>query len=544
MITRGVLRQLGWAALTGLSAAFAFPLVIAAVSPEPLLDFAPRELFVFVATALLYARCRQGTLREAMLWAGVAGLFFFAVLLYWLDVAMARYGEMPQWQALPVLALLVAFCACFWALLPAVHRLVVARTPVPGPLAFAAAVVAVEWLRSTLFTGFPWGQLGYALARSGPVLALSRVGGVWLLTFAVALLGALLAHGREVRRGVLGWAPAVAAATGLWIVALLQLAAWQPAGEAWTRVGVVQGNVAQRVKNRDVEHAALIRSRYLELSRSVAASVDWLVWPEAAWPGHVSTETRRLFEQRLGVPLLAGASTLLPGSDRLAHNSAFWLGADGRVSARYDKRHLVPFGEYVPLRHLLPVEKVVPGSQDYLAGGSAEPIGEPAAGVLICYDGVFPELAREAVNQGAAVLVNLTNDAWYGVSSAPYQHLDFYVVRAVETDRWVIRAANTGVSVFIDPEGGLHGATRLGETTVSAASVQARNTTTLYVAWGDWLPALALGIVAAALLELGLARLLALAAARRLANARPQPLTAIAGAGTDAAGKESHGRSL
>jgi apolipoprotein N-acyltransferase len=259
-------------------------------------------------------------------------------------------------------------------------------------------------------------------------------------------------------------------------------------------VGSVQGNIEQSRKNRSHAHQRSIKERYLQQSeRARKAGADLLVWPEAAWPGYLSTALERLPLSPLGVPLILGSPAYTPGDQRQHLNSAFHIDADGNIKGRYDKVHLVPFGEYVPLRALLPVEKFVPGLIDFSAGASFAPIGSPPAGALICFDGVFPRIARQEVLAGAEWLVNLTNDGWYGISSAPYQHLDFYVFRAIENARFVVRAANTGISAAIGPRGDIIARTRLGEQTYLLPTVAPLKGTTLYTRFGDWVVALSLG---------------------------------------------------
>ena len=252
-------------------------------------------------------------------------------------------------------------------------------------------------------------------------------------------------------------------------------------------VGIVQGNIEQRIKNKSPEFRKEIITRYYDGSlRVLKAGAEILVWPEAAWPGYLNTQLKRFPMPDLGVPLLVGAPAFDAGAERRHFNSAFWVDNQGLILGRHDKNHLVPFGEYVPMRWLLPVNRFVPGLMDFSAGESMAPLGVPPAGILICFDGVFPELAREATLQGASWLVNMTNDGWYGVSSAPYQHRDFYVFRAVENRRWVVRAANTGVSAIIDHFGRIRHETDLNQETVLAASIQLRSERSPYTYGGDW----------------------------------------------------------
>ena len=494
------------AGAAGLSASIAFPLVIPVVSDEPLFDFLPRELGIFAAAFLLFRVVTANTSRGrrvALSW--VAGLVHFSVLLYWLDIAMVRYGGMPQWQALPALALLVAFCATFWAVLPLIVDLLRRLPRLDSALGFSIAVVFLEWLRGVLFTGFPWGLWGYTQTRNRPLLELASLSGVYGVSWVIAATGALSARAWALRRTpqrristlrLVGFVAASHALGGVLLAAHVD-----DTGEG-IPLALLQGNVEQKLKNRDEVAREEILDRYLALTEvAQRAGASMAIWPEAAWPGRLNADLQRLPELKgVGLPLLMGASAYEWKNQQVrASNSAFWIRPGGLTGARYDKQHLVPFGEYVPLRVILPVEKLVPGAVDFSAGVSAAPIGSPKIGVLICYDGIFPEIARAEVDAGAEILANLTNDGWYGVSSAPYQHRDFYVLRAVETDRWVARAANTGLSVFVSPTGELDGQTALASQAMVVRRLWPRQTHTTYVVFGDWLPAIAIGTVLGAL---------------------------------------------
>ena len=216
------------------------------------------------------------------------------------------------------------------------------------------------------------------------------------------------------------------------------------------------------------------------------------------------------------VPLLVGSLDVRAAGagGREVYNSAFLLGGEGRIQGVYDKSHLVPFGEYVPLRRLLFfADSLVEEVGDLRAGSGDQPLARragpamPGLGVLICYEVIFPELSRRAVRAGAAVLANLTNDAWFGRTSAPHQHFAEAVVRAVETGRGVVRAANTGITGIISPSGRVAARTELGQVAVARAEVRPRDEVTLYVRTGD---AFAWACAILALVAMMLARIPAL----------------------------------
>ena len=488
----------------GMLGACGFPLVIAALGPTPCLEGGPRELGVgLLAAGLFMGMGPEVPLRRQVAQAWWTGLGFFAVLFYWLDIAMVQFGGMPQALALPLVALLVALCALFYGLLPLFYNVLRSGMRLPPVLAFGAAVVVQEWLRGGAFLGFPWGLWGYSQARNPVALVWARWAGVYGVSFWLAVLGAGAVVALRQRGGrALGvWTLGVVVWVGGGIWGLRPLP--PPVGSV--SLGVVQAAIPQDIKNHAAEHAETIVDTYTQLSQqALKAGAEVLVWPEGAWPLFVSANANRLPLPVLGKPLLLGAPSFAKAPLR-AYNSAFWLDAQGAVRGRYVKQHLVPFGEYVPLRGLLPVDKLVPGSTDFTAGTSAAPLGEPPLGVLICYDGVFPEIGRAETLAGAQALVNLTNDAWYGISSAPYQHRDFYVLRAVETGRWVVRAANTGLSLRIDPYGGLHGETQLGAATHTVGRVELYDHMTFYAQRGDALVAACLVLLLLAGLRMGAA---------------------------------------
>jgi len=193
--------------------------------------------------------------------------------------------------------------------------------------------------------------------------------------------------------------------------------------------------------------------------------------------------------REIGAHLLVGSPAYEPGpQERRYYNSAYLIAPDGAVHGRYDKVHLVPFGEYVPLKRWLPfLGKLVAQVGDFTRGriGATVSVKEAPMGVLICYESIFPYISRAAVLNGAELLVNITNDAWYGRSSAPYQHFSLAVFRAVENRRGLVRAANTGISGFIDPVGRVLTATELFEDDTAVRPLPLIRQTTIYSRHGD-----------------------------------------------------------
>ena len=240
--------------------------------------------------------------------------------------------------------------------------------------------------------------------------------------------------------------------------------------------------------------AATITRRYDALTRrAAAAGAAVVLWPESATPYYFNEEPQRAEEVRrlvreIGTPLLFGTDEIERGAPPRYYNSAFMLGPDGAVAAAYRKIKLVPFGEYVPLRSLLFfVTPLVEGVGGFSAGDRVTmlPMAGHMASTAICYEIVYPDLAREAIRQGAELLTTVTNDAWYGDSSAPYQHFALASLRAIEQGRYLARAANTGISGVVDPYGRVIGATGVFEEAVVLAEVRFLTGRTVYATIGD-----------------------------------------------------------
>ena len=486
------------AGAVGILGALGFPLVIPWISAEPLLGGPVRPAALLFAIGWLAKLARSDeSLRQIALTGWVAGSFHFAVLVYWLIIAMVEFGNMPTAVGCLVLLLLALYCGLYWAAIPALAAYLRRRLGGYDVLCFITSVLLLEELKSLMISGFPWGNFGYGLATTSGFAQWASVGGVGLLSALLCILAGVGLNYLEARGTPQAGSRGITLMGVLLIITLGGEFMLRTAREGLTegersRVAIVQGNIEQRIKNRTREYRATIKQAYLQGTQEASLDpVDLIVWPESSWPTHIATTRKQEDLGSHAAPILFGAVGYDPGRDRQYYNAAFWAEPNGILTERYDKRHLVPFGEYVPLRGLLPVGKLVPNIIDLTPGTSHAPLGADRIGVLICYDGVFPELSRHSVNAGATILANLTNDGWYGVSSGPYQHLEFYQIRAIETRRWVIRAANTGVSAFIDPAGTITTSQPLNSAGVLRETVYKREGLTLFAQLGDWPLALA-----------------------------------------------------
>jgi apolipoprotein N-acyltransferase len=423
----------------------------------------------------------------------VLGAAYFATTLYWIPDVLVTYGGIARLLAIPVSALLVAYLALF----PAAASWVVARSVgahgARGLWIAPVAWVASEWLRGWLFTGFPWVLVGYSQASWLAIAQAASVAGV------LGLSGLVLAVNVAVfvllQRQRTGWRGAVAVLAGA--AALAGWGAWRlsrplPPGEP-LRVGVVQGNVPQDQK-WSPEFAHAILSRYLRLSREAAAQgAELIVWPESATPffyeeDPAGADAIRQLARETGAWLLFGSDQLERGPTPRYYNAAFAVSPDGRTTGVYRKQHLVPFGEYVPLKSFLffvaPLVEAVsdfsPGTETVLLPVNGRPVT-----TAICYEVIFGDLMRDAVVSGSQLLTTITNDAWYGRSSAPWQHFEQASLRAIEQERYLVRAANTGISGVVDPRGRVIAQEGLFETGTLVADVRHLEGRTIYSRIGD-----------------------------------------------------------
>lgn len=450
-------------------------------------------------------------------WTGLLGA---AAALYWIAVAVHDYGGFPWPLAVPCAVLLGMYVGLWGGLFA---RLVAWLRPLPAwrrCLAAALFWYLLEWARGWLGTGFPWLTLAAGQAPWPILIQGASVIGAYGLSGLLAGLGCLLAESLLPRHPArLRYALAACGLLGLLLAfggIRLHLAPAQADQGRAVTLALIQGNVRQDIKWDPAFQQATV-NKYLSLSGQAlnnrdAARPDALIWPETALPffyqdDALLAEEVRAFARETATPLLFGGpgyGIRRPGLVPL-HNRAFFVDALGRDAGHYDKEHLVPFGEYLPPGLDAPLfEPLLQGLGGFTPGAPLPPLllplqdgGEAVLGALICYEAVFPELARDRVAQGADILVNISNDAWYNRTSAPVQHLHLSLLRAVEQGRWLARATNTGLTAFVDPWGRLD---TLGDIRDGSGlfvdgfltrTVRARSGHTLYFALHPRLPGLA-----------------------------------------------------
>jgi apolipoprotein N-acyltransferase len=445
----------------------------------------------------------------------LTGLVYFGGTVYWVVDVMRTFGALSTPVATAVGLLLASYLALYPACFALLLRRAVQRFGDAGIWLAPVLWVATEWLRGVIGGGFPWVLLGASQATVTPIVQLASVTGVYGLSALVALVSTAAAAVTISRRRVHRQGAVVVIVTVV-VVALggAVRVGWGAltTGGRPMRVGLVQGSVEQ-VDKYDTRFRDAILRRYLDLSReTIDAGANLVVWPEASTPFYFDTNTIlaapvRAVAAQTRTPFIIGTDEMsAPERDRPEryYNSAVFVGADGRSKGTYRKMHLVPFGEYVPLRRALFFVAPLVESIGDLSPGT-EPVIFDADGrrvsVAICYESVYPEILRSFVVRGSELLITITNDAWFGRSSAAYQHFAQGSLRAVEEGRYVVRAANTGVSGAIDPYGRVLVRTDLFVPVSLAVDVRLLDGRTIYSRIGNlfaWLSTIAAGWVVVA----------------------------------------------
>ncbi len=444
--------------------------------PNPIVSF-PAAALLYPASLFLLGTASTSK-KQAFRHGWLCGLAGASACLYWLAIPVHEVGGLPWVLAAPCALFLGAYIGLYGGLFSVLaHRL--RKAPLwRASLSLGIGWYLMECFRGWFLTGFPWLTLSSAFTPWPLAIQLASVIGAYGLGGVFAGLACLGAEGFRRMRAAEGsaWGPCVGALGGFFLIAVFGLTSpdFVTLGTDSVRVALEQGNLDQNVKWEPAMQRLTVR-RYLSLSRASldvpeAERPELVIWPETAMPFDYRTAAEhpaliRAFARENGVGLLFGAPgfrrNLEGGVD--AFNRAYLVGPEGGDLGWYDKEHLVPFGEYVPPFLDLPfLRPLLQGIGEFLPGRSTGPLVSPVRGgtarplvlgVLICYESIFPELARKQVAEGATLLVNISNDAWFGRSSAPEQHLSLGILRAVEQRRWLARSTNTGISAFVDPSG-------------------------------------------------------------------------------------------
>ena len=424
----------------------------------------------------------------------IAGFIHFAGTVYWTGATVSTFGGLPVFVAVIVAALLALYMAAYIALTGALTAVLTQRFGIGGLCLAPAAWVAMEYLRGIVLGGFPWIPLGNTMVTLLPIAQLASAAGVYGLSLFVAFVNV----GFAAAALTAGRTRLLAAGGTLGLIALLSVwGGMRLAGNELTsgtpiKIGLIQGNIAQTDKWNPAR-ADMILQRYLQLSQQAADNgAQFLMWPESSTPFYFEEDLAggmvRGLARGLGKPLLLGSDEVEDADPPRTYNAAFMLDTHGATAAVYRKIHLVPFGEYVPFQRLLFfVGPLVEAVSAFSRGTRVTmlPVEGHMISTAICYEVTYPALSREAVRQGSEMLTTITNDAWYGDSSAAFQHFEMAAMRAIEQGRYLARAANTGISGIIDPYGRVLVRTELFETAAVVGEARFVQHKTLYAAIGD-----------------------------------------------------------
>ena len=479
------LKDIGLALLSGLLSALAFP--------KFNLSF-----FIWISLIPLFFLLSKKTPKQSF-WLGmVAGFSFYAVLLYWIPDVPAHYGGLSISISILIYIVFMLFLALFWAFFSLVFSKIRQSFPIAAFFLLPFLWVAFEYALTHLLTGFPWGLIGYAQHQNIFFIQMAALTGVYGLSFVIVLFQGLFVLSFQTKKKSFFF-------MGLTLVLLIHLGGFlslknvTPHSETF-QASVIQGNVSSDIYWPEITYEEIhqIFDEHINLTNAASTSGSQLIiWPEFSVPlcfscpseyYQVFKQTLFQFVQETQRTLLLGTNEMVPYKDgNLYFNTALCLQPDLSFTEYY-KMHLVPFGEYIPYKKIFSfitrmthaIGEVTPGEEHKLHSFKTLPFGSP-----ICYEIIFPDLVRKFVKGGAQFLTTLTNDGWYGLSSAPYQHFAIAVMRAVENRRYLLRAATTGISGIIDPFGRILSKSELETQTFLTGHITPLSSKTMYSSVGD-----------------------------------------------------------
>jgi len=416
---------------------------------------------------------------------------------------MTQYGGMPLWLSFMVLLLLSVYLGLYTGLFGYLIKLISDKTSIPLPVAAPLLWVSLEFLKAHLISGFPWASLGYSQYKFLHIIQISDITGVYGVSFLIvavnaALFSLFLLRKESVLRNR---TRIISISSVVFLFALslcygyYRLSRDYNSTDRGVKIAVAQGNIPQNLK-WDSSFKRRTVDIYKRLTNEAAGhNPDLVIWPETAAPFFFQEDSR--YRDEILDIASAGHTYLLFGNPayeitdnnvQSMLNSAYLISPDRETLARYDKIHLVPFGEYVPLSKILFfIEKITAGTGDFTPGRDYVVMELPQGkfGVVICYEVIFPGLVRKFVLNGAEFMATITNDAWFGKTSAPYQHFTMAVFRSVENRIYFARSANTGISGFISPKGEILQASPIFEESLLIRNIFPSDTKTFYTKHGD-----------------------------------------------------------
>lgn len=395
------------------------------------------------------------------------GLLFSLGILYWIVIAIHTYGNINLFLSFIILLLLVLYLSFYIALFTFITRFFQLELGIKATLLSPFIWVSLEYLRSFFLSGFPWANLGHSQYLNLPFIQMADITGVYGLSFGIVLANSTLFLATH-QKGRRVFPLKEFIFTAIILVCFLIYGYYKIKllddyikKAIPLRIGIVQPNIDQSIK-WDESFQKETMEIYEKLSFKLTEDKPYLIiWPETATPFFFQQEKRYQpivlnIPKKTGAFLLFGTPSYKIEKGKINHyNSAFFISPQGEFLGQYDKIHLVPFGEYVPFGDYIPLGSLGEGIGNFKPGKDIYNFSIPNGkfGVVICFEIIFPDLCRKFVKEDANFLVTITNDAWFGRTSAPYQHFSIAVFRAVENRVFIARAANTGISGFIDPKG-------------------------------------------------------------------------------------------
>jgi apolipoprotein N-acyltransferase len=463
---------------------------------------------VWVALAPLLVLLYDKSGKQSFTIGLLFGTVYFFGTIYWIYHSLNHYGSIALVPSLFVVLLLSLYLSLYPAIFCALYSKVIKKRDLPATFVAPVLWTALEFVRSYALTGFPWSSLGYSQYDFTVFIQFADITGIYGVSFLIVAVNGAIADFFIIKKRTLerplhsrfytyaGWALLLVIIVANFSYGLFRLYQERPGSNI--NVAIVQGNIEQD-KKWEKNYQQFVSETYRNLTLSALSKAETatdlpnlIVWPETAVPfffgNNSESDELVAFQKSLNAYLLFGAVMLKSDDSAKYSNSAVLLTKEGKVSYIYDKIHLVPFGEYVPMRNLLFfINKLVEGVGDYIPGDSytkaVTPFGSFAA--PICYEIIFPGLVRKYYIKGGDFIVNITNDAWFGRTSGPYQHFSMAVFRAIENRKPVIRAANTGISGFIDSSGRILQKSDIFVRTVIRSDLKTDLTLSVYTKYGD-----------------------------------------------------------
>lgn len=434
---------------------------------------------------------------RSLLLGWMAGMTACVGILYWITHVVVNFGHLPLYLGIILMLLLALYLSLYTALFAV--GIVCLRKWIPLYLSAPVLWMCLEYIKSKAFTGFPWENLGYSQFNNLFFIQIADVVGVFGLSFLIILLNSAFYSfmTQRLKKSLALAAVVFLLWAGVYAYGIQRINQINDIlkDAQGIEVSLVQGNISQSIKwNTNFQEETI--NIYEELSlRQPPAAGGLIVWPETAVPFHYQDDTD-LQRQVKDIPIKTNnwfvfGSTSYQARDGNTdyYNSAYLLSPRGDIQGKYDKVHLVPYGEYVPMRAVFPfIGRLAEGIGDFGEGKGFHPLdmGERKIGVMICYEGILPEAGRMYKNAKADLLVNITNDAWFGSTSAPYQHLSMTIFRAVETRLYLVRAANTGISAIVHPTGKIMAKTGIFHKDAIHGRIKYIQLPTIYAKYGDW----------------------------------------------------------